>query len=97
MGKLFDVATSNGFIQADSETGQVLVCEIDPFSDWPEEHWPAVIDVAEYRRTYPGEDVTGGVDILDVGYWMRNGEYDEPEQDFRADYQRRLAGDVDWP
>lgn len=40
-------------------------------------------DVAEWRRTYVGESITGtSVDILDIGFWQ-DGEYFEPEEDWR--------------
>lgn len=87
---IFDVATSNGQISADSETGLVVWCEIDPSATkgkwaWPEAHWPARIDVAEYRLAWPDDPIEDGVDILDVGYWMRNGEYEPPVEEYRAD------------
>lgn len=40
-------------------------------------------DIAEWKRTYPGEEFSGG-DILDFGYWFYNGDRYYPPQDPRT-------------
>lgn len=46
----------------------------------------ARIDVEEWKRTYPQDTLDGG-DILDFGYWMTDGTYVPPCEDWRADFR----------
>lgn len=50
-------------------------------------------DVFEYFR-YWHEDpgCVEQFDILDLGYWMETGDYEEPCHDWRADYKEQLRG-----
>jgi hypothetical protein len=40
---------------------------------------------------YPGEDIAVGHDILDFGYWMKNGKYEPPCADWRKDREWMIA------
>lgn len=43
------------------------------------------IDIDEWKRFYVGEEVVNG-DILDWGFWVRDGTYQEAEHDWRANF-----------
>lgn len=46
----------------------------------------AKFDVAEFARTYTDETIAGThVDILDIGYWTVDGQYEPAEPSVRAD------------
>lgn len=50
---------------------------------------PVQLDIEEFRRTYPTFPIEGDHDILDWGFWMANGEYAPPEEDWRRDWHSR--------
>lgn len=54
---------------------------------------PVKIDVAEWRRRYPGEPMEGDHDILDFGYWVRNGTYEAPCEEWREDREKRIRAE----
>lgn len=57
--------------------------------DMNPEYAPVRLDIEEFRRTYPTFPLDGHHDILDWGFWMANGEYGEPEEDWRRDMHLR--------
>jgi hypothetical protein len=77
----FQVYGSHGDLTVASASGRVLAYE--PISDGEYRHI-AFFNIAEWRQTYPGE-VPHQIDILDIGYWTKEGEYAPPVADWRAD------------
>lgn len=74
--------SSNGTVTFDVSTGEVLESE---GYGWDEDAQYIAsietVDVAEWRRRYPGEGIDGQLDILDFGYWYRSDgalKYEEP-------------------
>lgn len=56
------------------------------------------IDVEEfnehYKDVYNGRTpsvVANGIDILDVGYWLKDGTYEPPEADWRKEVALKLS------
>lgn len=74
-------------------TGAVL--GLDPLGVHHEsraEDMPVRIDVSELATAYPDEEIAGQTyDILDVGYWMADGRYESPEEDFREELRHCRA------
>ena len=80
-----------GSLSFDTETGRVLSCSLDrAFGAKPDK-----IDVAEWRKRYPGEDMEGSHDVLDFGYWMRSGKYEPPCEEWRLDREARIKEEAD--
>jgi hypothetical protein len=77
---------SNGSFTFDPKTGEVIQHEPDPSSDEPYTNIVRV-DVAEWRLAYPGEALEDVIDILDLGYWMKDGTYEPPAEDWREDFR----------
>lgn len=77
------VVGNYGALVADAETGLVLSYTPDPYYE-PDYQDIVILDVAEFRHTYPDQDLTAQhFDILDVGFWDDEGRYAEPEMDWR--------------
>jgi len=56
------------------------------------EDMPVRIDVSELSKAYPDEDIDGQTyDVLDVGYWMADGRFEAPEEDFREELRHCRA------
>ena len=79
-----DVISSHGVIVANPESGEVEKvvsrcncgeCGLDDILKF---------DVEEYRKHHNAE-LPDTVDILDIGYWEKNGEYEEPCHDWREE------------
>ncbi|XUX01228.1 MAG: hypothetical protein TUN42_04360 [Dehalogenimonas sp.] len=56
-------------------------------------------DIEEYLRAYPDEplETIDSVDILDLGYWTKDGRYEPPDAYFRKEVAdnasvRRITG-----
>ena len=62
-----------------ADDGTILSSHLDP--EWAE-GIPQRFDTAEFVQTY-GE-LDDCIDILDIGYWDENGEYEPPESEFRS-------------
>lgn len=53
-------------------------------------------DLDEFRRTYKiavGEPLPSNIDILDLGYWMDDGTYEPPVEDWRAEFRKSETGE----
>jgi len=53
-----------------------------------ETEYPTRIDIEEWKRRYPGEDISGLHDVLDFGYWYpQNGVlmYESPAEEWRVE------------
>lgn len=81
MTKYGTLFSSNGEIVFRVSDGKIVKSK----SDWTEEHMPTRVDVREWRRRYPGEDVAAGHDILDFGLWFDE-TYFPPEAEFRKEW-----------
>lgn len=45
----------------------------------------ARFDVEEWQRRYPGQKIEDAtLDVLDIGYWTKDGQYEAPEDDWRG-------------
>ena len=87
------LCSSLGHIGFDVATGKVLPGMSEFDGELPEE-----IDVAEWARRYPGEELKPGDahDILDFGFWLRAkpGEerrYEPPCEDWRKEREEMIA------
>ena len=93
----FTVGGSHGILSVDAITGDVLSYDRDPscgagcegcYDDI------ARFDLAEWARAYPGEVLTdvGHIDILDLGCSLKDGAYEGPEEDWRAEFRSLKKG-----
>lgn len=80
----FIVNGSHGTIIASPVDGKVIdYTPVDPTR-------PAYADIlqfdlVEWKNHYHQEIDGLNVDILDLGYWLADGSYSEPEEDFRQE------------
>ncbi len=77
----FVVYGSHGDLVVASASGRVL--RYEPLGEG-EYSGIAFVNVAEWRQTYPGI-VPDHIDILDIAYWTKEGEYEGPVVDWRTD------------
>lgn len=75
--------SSYGTLVFDADTGDVFPEQVSLDPDFGE--IPARVNVAEWQRRYPGEDICLGNDILDYGYWMADGTYVPPAEEWRKE------------
>ena len=94
MGKR-TVNSSNGIIVIDDQ-GKVIVSESTYYPVAKGDLYPIAnimkFDLAEYRKAYPDAPEPGSYDILDLGYWMRDGKYEPPDYDWRSTIAQDLMG-----
>lgn len=75
---------SYGEVEFDALTGAVL----GPIYGDDESMAPMRIDVAEWRETYPGEDISDAThDILDLGYTSFGGSVEKADEEWRAEFR----------
>lgn len=80
---------NGGTLTARADTGDVLHYEPDALDEQNTGYGDIHrFDVDEWRRTYPGEDITNSsIDICDIGYWYKvddsNTLYEEPSLEWR--------------
>jgi len=80
--------SSHGSITFGSETGLTLESNLCGCDDCPQVER---FNIEEYCTHY-GKGVPQDVDILDLGYWGKDGEYVEPAHDWRKDVAKLRAG-----
>ena len=81
------MTSSHGEVDFDVNTGAVLgVRDYDSDDSYLSEL--ARVDVEEWKREYPGEDIANRHDILDFGTWEKSGKYEGPCWDWRRDRGR---------
>jgi hypothetical protein len=51
------------------------------------------LDVDEWRKYYPGEDIALDHDVLDFGSWDADWVYEGPETDWREEFRRNREQD----
>ncbi len=96
MADKYDIRGAYGLLEVD-EKGNVLEYTRDPY-DTDEDEMDqedsyirvARVDVDEYAKWF-GE--MHDTDILLIGYWTKDGEYEEPEADARAEFLREYLID----
>lgn len=83
----FEVSSSHGELRADQD-GNIFSRERSDPAD-PEGAFIddiAKFDVEEWRRYWREDPVkVGGMDILDIGWWNKDGSYSGPEMDWREE------------
>jgi hypothetical protein len=85
MSKLIYVASSNGELGVNPSTGGVIYCHLDTGGDECIELITA-FDLAEYKKHYSivlDAHLPECIDILDLGYWLKDGSYEPPAGDWR--------------
>lgn len=80
----FIVYGNYGDLIVNSSTGAVLRYAPDRDSETGTEYGHILrFDIDEYSAAYPGEEL-GHVDICDIGFWTKDGQYEPPITDFRS-------------
>lgn len=98
--KTFRISSSNGELVACSTLGSVFP-QLSRYDTKPGEEGdlrPILrFDLAEWRKTYPGQELDGGtVDILDLGYWSTGEQYEAPAHEWRAGAARNGPDRTGW-
>jgi hypothetical protein len=95
----FEVHGSHGIVSVSTETGEVVEviadCDCDSCRNGNEytSYSKYRYDVKEWMETYSDETLAGNhIDILDLGYWLPDGRYAEPEYDWREEVKIMRAG-----
>jgi hypothetical protein len=95
------IVGSHGSMTVESATGHVLKLQ-DDGDDEENYRNIAVINLDEYRK-WVEENNLGGwhqdgdtIDILFVGYWNKDGSYEEPSEEARYDYAADRKGQQPW-
>ena len=82
--KVFTVSSSNGELIVDAETGKVIECDMSTDGEGIDKI--AKFDVVEWKNTYAQGNLVS-CDILDLGYWKKDGKYEPPTEDWREDFR----------
>lgn len=79
--------SSNGEVHFDIENG--IVIEIK--EEGPEFFISniGIIDIKEWKEYYKLDIPTEGLDILDVGFWLIDGQYVPPDQIWRDEFNTK--------
>jgi hypothetical protein len=91
--KTFKVSGSHGELKFDPKTGKTNNSDLLVTNS--EYKNITKIDVIEYRKFYGYKrvsDMPTDIDILDVGYWQSNGDYEPPCADWREEAKRFREG-----
>lgn len=93
MNKTFKVMSSHGYLTVELLGGGVVECipNHDDEGSSSELLDIRAFDVEEWKATWKreiGEDEH--VDILDLGFWTKGGDYTPPEEDWRQEIKRGL-------
>lgn len=83
------IHSSSGQLIADLYTGEVTGSYIENQED---ENFKKIIsiDLKEFRKHYgitASCNTPTDIDILDIGYWLINGDYIKPADDWRRDFR----------
>lgn len=80
------VTSSHGEFKVDPHTGRVIERERYDENDPDGEFIDQVekFDTVEWTKKYQKNDPHDSIDILDLGFWLKNGYYEEPEHDWRT-------------
>jgi hypothetical protein len=86
----FTVAGSHGMVEADAETGRILDSDVYCGYECEDCHGAGYgnierFNTEEWKATYSGRELRGqALDTLDLGYWLKDGTYEPPEEHWRA-------------
>ena len=83
----FLVLSSGGSLKVDAQNGVVIECSTHRNED-NELKQIARFDLKEYKEHYKVAEIPGNVDILDLGYWNKDGRYERPVDDWRSEMRR---------
>lgn len=89
MNGTITIYSSHGEATFDAITGELKQDDLS-CADFPPECHPFKLDIAEWVKAWPGEKFENGGDILDWGYWLKDGTYVVPEEDYREEVRRVL-------
>ena len=94
MGEKIYVVSSHGTFTVDAKTGNVESLEKICSCKKGECSIPDIVkfDLPEYCSFWGRvpEKLSGTVDILNLGFWTKSGEYFHPDEDFREDIIREI-------
>ncbi len=81
------VGSSGGSLRVNVQDGLVIQCTT--IQDEDNELKQIVrFDIEEYKTYYKVDDIPGHLDILDLGYWNKDGSYEPPVEDWRNEMRR---------
>ena len=89
---LFTINGSYGSLNIDCKTGKVHSI-LDTSYDGYEGEYDDIdrFNIEEWEKEYPGELLKDQeIDILDFGYWLKDGTYYEPTESFREEYRNSI-------
>lgn len=83
----FDIFGSHGRLKVSPVDGAVVGRDPRGSEDDEDSGYPKIvrIDLAEYRQHYdlPADAEIESIDILDVGFWVKDGTYVPPDHEYR--------------
>lgn len=82
------VHSSNGELKVNSKTGKVIKCDMSTDGEGIDQI--ERFDIEEYKKFWNAE-ITDDIDILNLGYWTKDGQYEEPADDWRKDLIERTG------
>lgn len=82
------IGSSHGEFSADATTGKVIKKEIYEGSETEPVNFIDKFDIEEYKKHYNTTTPPEYIDILDLGYWLENGAYEEPAHDWRKEFRK---------
>jgi hypothetical protein len=83
----FLVFSSGGSLKVDGQTGLVIECTTERNED-NELKQIVKFNLDEYKEHYRVVEIPGDLDILDLGYWNKDGGYEKPVEDWRNEMRR---------
>ncbi len=86
--RILIVNSSNGHLKVDKQTGSVMQCIMDGEGIDKIKRF----DLQEWKKYYPDKELPDSIDILDLGYWNKDGSYEEPVYDWRNEVKQMRNG-----
>lgn len=83
----FYVFSSGGSLKVSAKDGSVIECTTIHNED-NELKQILKFDIEEFKTHYKVAEIPGNLDILDLGYWTKNGQYEKPVEDWRNEMRR---------
>jgi hypothetical protein len=85
--RTFFVFSSGGSLKVDIWNGLVIEC-LTNRSEGNELQRIMRFDLQEYKEHYQVAEIPGDLDILDLGYWNKDGGYEKPVENWRNEMRR---------
>ena len=87
------VHSSAGELTINADTGEVTNVDVYP-GEQDTDYLTSIkrFDLKERRKTYPDWADDDHFDILDLGYWSKQGHYAKPEHNWRLERDTMAAG-----